>query len=112
FPDLIARAVASRTSMATAILAGAPAAFVTIAANLWHVRSLQGPAVTRLSRGRARSRTMTALLIVQTTVSVLLLAGAAMFASSLHKLSSQDFGMRMTGVMVVEFERGPGGVQL
>jgi hypothetical protein len=51
---------------------------------------------------------MTTLLLVQTTLSVLLLAGAAMFAASFHRLASQDFGMKMDGVVLAEFESGPG----
>ena len=50
---------------------------------------------------------MTGLLLVQTALSMVLLAGAGMFGQSLYKLAAQDFGMRMAGVAVVEFEQGP-----
>ena len=46
--------------------------------------------------------------MLQTAVSVLLLAGAAMFGASFYRLASQDFGMRMDGVVIVDFEEGPG----
>jgi hypothetical protein len=47
---------------------------------------------------------MTGLLLVQTTLSVLLLAGAGLFGRSFYLLASQDFGMRMDGVVLVDFE--------
>ena len=59
--------------------------------------------------GRPRRRTYTSLLLVQTTLSVMLLAGAGLFGRSLYNLVSQDFGMRMHDVLLVEFDRGPGG---
>jgi predicted permease len=63
-----------------------------------------------LSAGRSRSRrhAHTVLLLVQTTLSVVLLAGAGLFGRSLYNLVSQDFGMRMDDVLLVEFDRGPG----
>ena len=56
---------------------------------------------------RRRSRAHVALLLVQTTLSVTLLAGAGMFARSLYNLMSQDFGMRLSDTVLVGFERGP-----
>src|SRR5262249_5271352 len=47
------------------------------------------------------------LLIVQTMLSVLLLAGAGMLGRSLWNLMAQDFGFRMDDVLLVEFEPGP-----
>jgi putative ABC transport system permease protein len=44
---------------------------------------------------------------MQTAASVLLLAGAAMFAGSLQQVWSQDFGMTMDDVVIVDFELGP-----
>jgi predicted permease len=59
-------------------------------------------------RGESRKRTHMVLLVVQTTLSVVLLAGAGVFGRSLYNLVSQDFGMRMDDVLLVEFEPGPG----
>lgn len=57
---------------------------------------------------RRRAPAQTALLVVQTALSVLLLAGAGLFGRSLYNLLAQDFGMRMDGVVVVDVEPGPG----
>ena len=50
---------------------------------------------------------MTALLLVQMTLSVMLLAGAGMFGGSLYRLLSQDFGMEMSKVLLVNSRTGP-----
>ena len=60
------------------------------------------------SRGRQRKKSHATLLVVQAALSVVLLSGAAMFARSLHNLGAQDFGMKLDGVLLVEFDRGPG----
>jgi predicted permease len=46
------------------------------------------------------------LLVVQTAVSVILLAGAAMFGRSLYALTTQDLGMAVEELLVAEFEPG------
>ena len=51
---------------------------------------------------------MTALLLVQMTLSVMLLAGAGMFGGSLYRLVSQDFGMDMSKVLLIDARMGPG----
>jgi putative ABC transport system permease protein len=61
-----------------------------------------------VSRDRRRSKAHAVLLVVQTTLSVALIAGAGMFARSLYTLVRQDFGMRLDHVVLVEFERGSG----
>jgi hypothetical protein len=50
---------------------------------------------------------MTGLLLIQSTVCVILLAGAGLFGASLYRLWAQDFGMRMDEVLIVDFELGP-----
>lgn len=110
FPGLIAeRGVSTATAMAAG-LAGVLAALVAAAANIWHLPRQSRPwhAGALARTGTRRTRTLTALLLVQTTLSVLLLAGAAMFGSSFYKLASQDFGMQMRGVVIAEFEIGAG----
>ena len=57
-----------------------------------------------------RSRAYPVLLLVQTTLSVVLIAGAGMFGRSLYNLMAQDFGMRLSDVVLVGFEQGPGMV--
>jgi hypothetical protein len=52
-----------------------------------------------------RSMLQRELLLVQTTLAVLLIAGAGMFGRSYYTLLHQDFGMRMDDVLVASFER-------
>jgi predicted permease len=57
-------------------------------------------------RRRPRRHLYTGLLMLQTTLCVVLLAGAGLFGRSFYKLISQDFGMRTDGVLLVRFEPG------
>jgi predicted permease len=110
FPGLIARTMISSTTLWTALASGVIPAIVAAIANTWQL-----PAMVAASQlagigpgGGRRTKTMTTLLLVQTTVCVLLLAGAAMFGGSLYKLRSQDFGMQMSRVLLVDMDAGPG----
>ena len=64
-------------------------------------------------RGAGRSTsdhssfTRKALLIVQATLSVVLVAGATMLARSLNKLEHQDFGYQVQGRVVVALNSPP-----
>ncbi|HEY6616936.1 MAG TPA: ABC transporter permease, partial [Vicinamibacterales bacterium] len=62
------------------------------------------------SDGARRSRAYPMLLLVQTTLSVVLMAGAGLFGRSLYNLRAQDFGMRLSDVVLVGFEPGPNPV--
>src|SRR5262249_42567317 len=97
-------------TVVAALAAGALAMLVAATANVWQLpRQAQSWHVGDGTRtGTRRTRTLTGLLLVQTTLSVLLIAGAAMFASSFYKLAAQDFGMQMKGVVIAEFELGAG----
>ena len=53
------------------------------------------------------SFTRQGLLIVQATLSVVLVAGATMLARSLNKLEHQDFGYQVQGRVVVELHNPP-----
>jgi putative ABC transport system permease protein len=53
-----------------------------------------------------RGRAHVALLVFQTTVSVILLAGAGLFGRSLYTLAAQDLGMRTDDVLLLQFDRG------
>lgn len=94
-----------RTLLAAAA-AGVLAAIVAAAAG---ASTLPSDATVTLDKPHAtgRARLQKGLLIIQTAVCVLLLAGAGMFGHSLYSLMEQDFGMRMDKVLVVEFEQGP-----
>ena len=110
FPGLVTASGLARPTILAALGAGVLAAVVAAAANLWQLssqaRAQDFGAAARTSHHR--SRMTTALLLLQTALSVLLLAGAAMFGASFYRLASQDFGMRMDGVVLVDFEEGPG----
>ena len=68
-----------------------------------------GPAICLAPATDAhRSRAYPMLLLVQTTLSVVLIAGAGMLGRSLYNLMAQDFGMRLSDVVLVGFEQGPG----
>jgi predicted permease len=73
-------------------------------------RQVRAGDMTDAGRGRPRRKTYAALLLVQTTLSVVLLAGTGMFGRSLFNLVAQDFGMRLDNVLLVGFERGPGSM--
>ena len=96
--------IENRTLVA-AVVAGVVAAVVAFAAGAWALPSSARSADFQLSNQRGRVHLQTFLLWVQTTVCVLLLAGAGMFGRSLYHLMQQDFGMHMDRVLVVEFER-------
>ncbi len=113
FPDLLDRTTIGSFGWAAAALGGLAALAVAAGAGLSQIpseglpihRSAEPSGVTR------RSRTMTALLLVQTTLAVVLLAGAGLFGASLHRLGAQDFGMAMDGVLVVDFEQTSAGIE-
>jgi putative ABC transport system permease protein len=112
FPRVVAIAGMAGSSVATAALAGLIAAIVATGANLWHLPRQTSTVTlgTLTGSGRVRRRASTALLLVQTSLSVLLLCGAGLFGLSFYRLAAQDLGMEMKGVVLVNFELGPGGV--
>jgi len=59
------------------------------------------------STGEHASFTRQGLLILQATLSVVLVAGATMLARSLNKLEHQDFGYQVDGRVVVELHNPP-----
>ena len=113
FPGVVGRTTASAPALWAALAAGAIAVLVGSIANTRQVpASLDGPRLSGETAGGGRRRpTLTALLIVQMTLSVMLLAGAGMFGGSLYRLLSQDFGMEMSRVLLVNARTGPGGTQ-
>jgi predicted permease len=101
-PSLIVLAFAFGLALLTGIIFGAaPAWFAT----------RTDPADALRGSGRSTSDhssfTRKALLIVQATLSVVLVAGAMMLARSLNKLEHQDFGYQTQGRVVVALNRPP-----
>ena len=107
FPDLITAIGASRRVWAGALLSGTIAALASSLAALSQLPRDAAP--LRIEAGWThagrRSPLTRALLIAQTTLCVLLLAGAGLVASSLRNLWAQDFGMSLENVVVVDFEQ-------
>jgi predicted permease len=102
-PSLLVLAFAFGLALLTGIIFGAaPAWFAT--------RTDPAEALRGSGRG-TRDRSTFArkvLLIVQATVSVVLVAGATMLGRSLNNLENQDFGFKIPGRVVVTLHNPPG----
>jgi predicted permease len=106
-PSLIVLAFAFGLALLTGIIFGAgPAWFAT---RTDPAEALRG--VGRGTRDRT-SFTRKALLVVQATLSIVLLAGATMLARSLGNLEHQDFGFQIPGRVVVSLHNPPAGYSL
>ena len=95
-------------AVAAGLGALALAAAVGVAQLPRHVRAGD---LSGASYGARRSRAYPMLLLVQTTLSVVLMAGAGLFGRSLYNLRAQDFGMRLSDVVLVGFEPGPNPIE-
>jgi predicted permease len=101
-PSLIVLAFAFGVSLLTGIIFGAaPAWFAT---RTDPVEALRGAGRATADRSSLARK---ALLVLQATVSVVLVAGATMLGRSLNKLEQQDFGYRIDGRVVVSLNRPP-----
>ena len=101
-PSVIVLLFAFALALATGIVFGAaPAWFAT---RTDPVDALRGSGRTT---GDHSSVTRKALLIVQATISVVLVAGATLLARSLNNLERQDFGYQVPGRIVVALNRPP-----
>src|SRR5579875_913893 len=101
-PSLMVLAFAFALALVTGILFGAaPAWFAT--------RTDPVDALRGSGRGGSdhSSASRKVLLIVQATLSVVLMAGATMLARSLHSLEHQDFGYETKGRIVVSLNAPP-----
>ena len=101
-PSLIVLGFAFGLALVTGIAFGAaPAWFAT--------RTDPAEALRGWGRGRSERSSLAseALLVVQTTLSVVLVAGATMLARSLDKLEHQDFGYQVRGRVVVALHNPP-----
>jgi predicted permease len=101
-PSVVVLAFALGLSLLTGVIFGAaPAWFAT--------RTDPADALRRTGRGASdrSSFARRALLIVQATLSVVLVAGATMLSRSLNNLERQDFGYQISGRVVVELHNPP-----
>jgi predicted permease len=101
-PSWIVLAFAFGVSLVTGVVFGAAPAWFATRTN--PVEALRGAG---RSTADPSSFTRQALLIVQATLSVVLVAGATMLARSLDKLERQDFGYLVKGRVVVGVNRPP-----
>ncbi len=108
-PSVIESAGFTARVIGAAAVAGGAAFAIAAAVGVAQLPALSDAGdLARIVRARPRRRVHAMLLVVQTTLSIVLLAGAGMFGRSLYNLASQDFGMRLDDVLLAEFEAGPG----
>jgi predicted permease len=101
-PSLIVLAFAFGLALLTGIIFGAAPAW--LATRTDPAEALRGSG--RGTKDRS-SFTRKALLVVQATLSVVLVAGATMLARSLNKLEHQDFGYQVQGRVEVDMNSPP-----
>jgi predicted permease len=101
-PSLIVLAFAFALALVTGIIFGAAPAW--LATRTDPAEALRGSG--RGTRDRS-SFARKALLVVQATLSVVLVAGATMLARSLNKLENQDFGYGVQGRVEVDINNPP-----
>ncbi len=106
-PSLIVLAFAFALALLTGIIFGAAPAW--LATRTDPADALRGSG--RGSKDRS-SFARKALLVVQATLSVVLVAGSTMLARSLNKLEHQDFGYRVQGRIVVDINSPPASYTL
>jgi predicted permease len=108
-PRVVEREAWDGLVLVAATAAGIVAAVVALAIGVAHLPS---PGRGDLLKGNRRRGVIVqrGLLVVQATLSVMLLAGAGMFGRSLYGLMNQDFGFTTDRVLLMDFE-GPGALE-
>ncbi|MGE5814687.1 MAG: FtsX-like permease family protein, partial [Acidobacteriota bacterium] len=106
-PSLIVLAFTFGLSLLTALLFGAAPAWLATRAD--PVEALRGTGRGSTDHSSVARK---ALLIVQATLSVVLVAGSMMLARSLDKLQNQDFGYQVQGRLVATLNRPPASYTL
>jgi predicted permease len=101
-PSLAVLVFAAGLSLVTGIVFGAAPAWFLTRTN--PIDALRG---SSRSTGHHSFRSRTALLIVQATLSVVVVAGSTMLARSLANLEHQDFGYKVQGRVMVGLSRLP-----
>jgi len=101
-PSVLVLAFAFVLALVTGAIFGAVPAWVATRTD--PIESLRGAG---RSTGDRSSLTRNALLVLQATLSVVLVAGATMLGRSLNKLEGQNFGYEIDGRVVVGLNRAP-----
>ncbi|HLG55256.1 MAG TPA: ABC transporter permease [Vicinamibacterales bacterium] len=104
-PSPLVLAFAVGLALITGVLFGAAPAWFATRTN--PIEALRG---TGRSTGDGASFTRTTLLVVQATLSVVLVAGSTMLGRSLGNLEGQDFGFESSGRVLVSVGRPSTGV--
>ena len=104
-PSPLVLAFAVGLALITGVLFGAAPAWFATRTN--PIEALRG---TGRSTGDGASFTRTTLLVVQATLSVVLVAGSTMLGRSLGNLEGQDFGFDSSGRVLVSVGRPSAGV--
>jgi predicted permease len=106
-PSLVVVAFAFALALLTGVIFGSAPAWLATHAD--PAEALRGAG--RSTRDRS-SFARKALLVVQATLSVVLVAGATMLARSLSRLENQDFGYEVQGRVVVDVNNPPASYTL
>jgi predicted permease len=101
-PSLVVLAFAFGLALVTGVIFGAAPAWLATHAD--PAEALRGSGRSTMDRSSFARK---ALLVVQATVSVVLVAGATMLARSLNKLENQDLGYEVQGRVVVAINNPP-----
>ena len=101
-PSIMVLGFAFLLALVTGIVFGAAPAWFSTRTD--PAEALRGSGRGTSERSSFASR---GLLVVQTTLSVVLVAGATMLGRSLNKLEHQDFGYQVSGRVVVELHNPP-----
>ncbi len=112
FPTLVERAGLNTVVIVAALVGGGCALVVgTVAGILQLPVEITSEDLAGRRRLWRRSTVQQELLIVQTTLAVLLITGAGMFAQSYLVMAGQNHDSRLAGVLIVSFDDGPGSVR-
>jgi predicted permease len=101
-PSLAVLTFAFIVALVTGVVFGAVPAWLSTRTD--PVEALRG---SGRSTGDHSSFARTALLIVQATLSVVLVAGSTLLARSLNNIEQQDFGFKVPGRVVISLNRPP-----
>lgn len=109
FPALVERAGVHAVVIVAALIGGACTLFVgTVAGILQLPVAITSEDLAGRRRLWRRGTVQQELLIVQTTLAVLLITGAGMFAQSYLIMAGKNHDSQLTAVLVVSFDDGPG----
>jgi hypothetical protein len=112
FPTLVERAGLNTIVIVAALIGGACTLVVgTVAGTLQLPAEITSEDLAGRRRVWRRSTVQQELLIVQTTLAVLLITGAGMFAQSYLIMAGANHDSQLADVLVVTFDDGPGSVR-